>query len=358
MMPALFRRVPSLICYWQHGVLVLENYLSGERVTGDPLVFTLLNFFGEWKRIEDLFAHAPDYTRGSLRKAVAELVSHSLLERRSRAHRDPLSSWEEWNPAAGFFHFSTKDVPISTGHVAEQKFLRMRAKKAPIPRPVKHYPHARKYALPAGSKHGEIPEVLLSRRTWRKFSPRALSLSDLSTLLGLTWGVQTWIDSTYGRQALKTSPSGGARHPVEVYVLTSRVEGLPRGFFHYATDRHCLEFLRPGCDAQYITSLLAGQKYFSGAAAIFFMTAVFARTQWKYPSPRAYRVVQLDAGHLCQTFCLVATWLGLAPFSTAAFTDTLIEKTLGIDGINESVIYAAGVGHRLRRKPDSSPRPE
>jgi len=74
------------------------------------------------------------------------------------------------------------------------------------------------------------------------------------------------------------------------------------------------------------------------------MTAVFPRTMWKYDFPRAYRVVLLDAGHLCQTFCLVATWLGLAPFCTAALKDTLIEGDLGIDGIRESVLYIAGLG--------------
>ena len=75
------------------------------------------------------------------------------------------------------------------------------------------------------------------------------------------------------------------------------------------------------------------------------MTAVFPRTMWKYQFARAYRVVLLDAGHLCQTFCLVATWLGLAPFCTAALKDTLIEEDLGIDGIRESVLYIAGVGN-------------
>ena len=69
------------------------------------------------------------------------------------------------------------------------------------------------------------------------------------------------------------------------------------------------------------------------------MTAVFRRTMWKYHLARAYRAVLLDAGHLCQTFCLVATWLGLAPFCTAALKDTLIEEDLGIDGIRESVLY-------------------
>jgi SagB-type dehydrogenase family enzyme len=80
------------------------------------------------------------------------------------------------------------------------------------------------------------------------------------------------------------------------------------------------------------------------ASALFIMTAVFPRTQWKYRFARTYRVVLLETGHLCQTFCLVATWLGLAPFCTAAFQDSLIEKELGLDGIRESVLYLAGVG--------------
>jgi len=74
------------------------------------------------------------------------------------------------------------------------------------------------------------------------------------------------------------------------------------------------------------------------------MTAVFGRPQWKYQSPRAYRAVLIDAGHLCQTFCLVATWLGLAPFCSMALADSRIEGDIGIDGISESVLYAAGVG--------------
>ncbi len=59
---------------------------------------------------------------------------------------------------------------------------------------------------------------------------------------------------------------------------------------------------------------------------------------------RSYRTVLLDAGHLCQTFCLTATWLGLAPFCTMALADSLIERDIDVDGITESVLYAAGVG--------------
>jgi SagB-type dehydrogenase family enzyme len=91
---------------------------------------------------------------------------------------------------------------------------------------------------------------------------------------------------------------------------------------------------------------LAGQWWFGDASFVVFMTAVFKRTQWKYDYPRAYRAVLMEAGHLCQTFCLTAAWLGLAPFCTIAFKDSMIEQTLGVDGISESVLYAAGAGER------------
>jgi SagB-type dehydrogenase family enzyme len=73
---------------------------------------------------------------------------------------------------------------------------------------------------------------------------------------------------------------------------------------------------------------------------------VFGRTRWKYDYARAYRAVLIEAGHLCQTFCLTATWLGVAPFCTMAFADSKIEKVLGLDGIQESMLYVAGAGLR------------
>jgi nitroreductase len=88
-----------------------------------------------------------------------------------------------------------------------------------------------------------------------------------------------------------------------------------------------------------------------------FMTAVFKRNLWKYPDAAAYRTVILDAGHMCQTFCLTATWLGLAPFCTLALADSKVEKDLGLDGVSESVVYAAGVGTRPLTK-DWAPWPE
>src|SRR6185437_6970813 len=116
------------------------------------------------------------------------------------------------------------------------------------------------------------------------------------------------------------------------------------GLYHYQAKDHRLAKLPGKATARAASAYCARQAYFGKAAALFIMTAVFARTMWKYGRARAYRVVLLEAGHLCQTFCLTATRLGLAPFSTAALRDSLIEKDLGLDGISESVLYVTRVG--------------
>ena len=79
-----------------------------------------------------------------------------------------------------------------------------------------------------------------------------------------------------------------------------------------------------------------------------FFTSVFARILWRYPYARAYRAALIESGHVCQTFLLAATRLGLAPFSVMALADSVIERDLGIDGISESVLYGAGVGRPPR----------
>ncbi|HEV2730675.1 MAG TPA: SagB/ThcOx family dehydrogenase, partial [Terriglobales bacterium] len=137
---------------------------------------------------------------------------------------------------------------------------------------------------------------------------------------------------------------GGARHPSEVYLAALKVSGLPPGLYHYNTRSHSLECLHKGPMQEKAVQYCAGNVLVKDAAALFLMTAVFSRSMWKYRFARAYRVVLLDAGHLCQTFCLTATWLGLAPFCTAALNDSLIEKDLGLDGTVDSVLYAAAAG--------------
>jgi SagB-type dehydrogenase family enzyme len=159
--------------------------------------------------------------------------------------------------------------------------------------------------------------------------------------------VQQWATLRgQGELPMKTSPSGGSRHPLELYVCARRVDGLAPGIYHYASDDHCLELITRHKRPARVQRYLPTQFYYEGAAALLFFTAMFDRYQWKYETARAYRAVFIEAGHQCQTFCLMATDLGLAPFCSMALADREIETDLRIDGVSEAAVYAAGVGVR------------
>jgi SagB-type dehydrogenase family enzyme len=345
-----YRRTPHLVCHWEKGQFILHNYATGRRAPATPLAVEILDLCEDWRAASDLEADLRALDRRLLATVLSALVEHTFLEQSGRP--TPVSSagysqWEAgWRPAAAFFHASTKDVRFARADTVDA-LLRRKAVTDPPPAPLKPSTgRAIPLPVPAQVAGADLAHALRARRTWRQFMDADVSLQDMGTLLGLTWGVQEWMHiDGFGRMALKTSPSGGARHSIEVYAYVRRVKGLRRGWYHYDPDRHTL-LARPPARRRKISDYLPTQPWYDEAAVVLMMTAIFARVQWKYSFARAYRCILTEAGHLAQTCCLLATSLNLAPFCSMALADSLIEKDLGIDGVSESVIYAAGVGQR------------
>jgi SagB-type dehydrogenase family enzyme len=334
--------------YWDNGELRLVNYLTRQEYAANLIVLEIIRFFFSPRTIRDALLEFDAYSPESVGEAILKLIDAELLLEcdSPKAARDDLldSLWKPWLPQ-GSYHFLTKDAPyVGEDWTPEEK---MRAiADAPPPPLFKKTDGAQRIPLPLHeSETDTFFKTLHARRTQRAFSPQPVPLESVSKLLQTTWGLQGYIESPgFGPLVRKTSPSGGARHPIEVYLMALRVDGLDPGLHHYDVRGHALELISAGATPQAARAYCADQPYVADAAALFIMTGVFARTLWKYQHARAYRVVLLDAGHLGQTFCLTATRLGLAPFSTAALKDTLIEQDLGIDGISESVLYVTGIG--------------
>lgn len=55
----------------------------------------------------------------------------------------------------------------------------------------------------------------------------------------------------------------------------------------------------------------------------------------------------LDAGHIGENLYLAATSLELGACAVGALFDDELNRLLGVDGIEESAIYMAAVGHPL-----------
>jgi SagB-type dehydrogenase family enzyme len=318
------------------------------KVEVPPEACELLRLCDDWTTLTDL-ASAGSVPPSIFTATIRKLVQFTLLERSDRqpdARVRALDALRAWNPQAGFFHLTTKDVRF-----ASPEALRTApggSHRGRPPAAIKRYPGQRTIDLKRPDITGELAAVLRARRTWRRYSPKPVTVDELATILALSAGVQLWVDGADIPIPLKTSPSGGARHATEVYIVAQDVEGLKPGVYHYAPARHGLTPIGKAVSRERMRTYVPGSEYFANAPAMVFFTSVFARILWRYPYARAYRAALIEAGHVCQSFLLMATSLGLAPFSVMALADSVIENDLGIDGIQESVLYAAGVGRPPR----------
>ena len=195
--------------------------------------------------------------------------------------------------------------------------------------------------LALGHREGNLYDAMHRRRTVRAFDEeRPLGADRLATLLRYTFGC-------LGRHTLsprffslhKASPSGGSLHPIEAYPVIRNVDGFEPGFYHYDTRRHALRLLSSMDEAalrERVSRLAMGQVFASEAHVAIFMVARYRRNFWKYRERiNTFNVILKDAGHLSQTFQLVATDLGLGAFYTGAIDPPEILRSLGYEDFSD-----------------------
>ncbi|MFZ5519535.1 MAG: SagB/ThcOx family dehydrogenase [Candidatus Zhuqueibacterota bacterium] len=182
--------------------------------------------------------------------------------------------------------------------------------------------------------------LLMKRRSRRSYSREPLTLKELAALL---WGTQGVIESGYG-YSYRTSPSAGARHPLETYLILNQVQDQLSGLYRYLPFEHKLVLVQEGADLpQRIAEACLGQGIFVTCAVSFIWTAIIQRSLWKYQQ-RAFRYIYLDAGHVCQNLYLTSEALGIGCCAVAAFDDNAVNQIIGVDGKEEFAIYLATVG--------------
>lgn len=339
-----YRRSPGLVIYWDKSQMVGHVWQTAARVPLTAESVAILQGLPDWTSPADLRDRtAPGSDVSDAEGLLKLLYSLGLVEREGDSASN--TEWLEWSPEAAFFHFSTKNGRFPEDLDERDRELVEKATRHPQPDPTKRVEGSRTRLANGVALAGNLHSALMQRRTWRRFSDQPVPAGALATVLDRTFKAQARGRVTgQGEVVVKTSPSAGARHPIEAYLLAWNVDGLRSGAYHYdsATDE-LVDLGRP-VSAVDIPDLLAHQTYFADAGAAVVLCPVFPRTMWKYGHSRAYRTVLIDAGHLAQTFCLTATALGLAPFTTMAFSESALEALLGLDGVLECPIYVAGVG--------------
>ena len=348
-----FVRNPDLLIYWDVKGLVVKDLNGKSDVDATPEVLSILDRFGRPRAPRSVVDALPEYEAGSVRAAIRALRNLGLLlpAGEARRRKSRLRAWKG-NVASAQYHVASRDMTyISDPSKAEEAF---RTQIAVHPRPARFKRYSASVRRPLLSKNrsgrgADFDEVIRQRRTVREFSREPIEFEDFAAAIGRTWGRTGWIDTgEFGLFATKTSPSAGALHPIECYILAWNVRGLAPGLYHYDVVADELRRLRSGDLRNAAIRAASGQRWVGKAAFLCVLTAVFTRSLWKYAQENAYRDVWLDAGHLAQTFCLMATSRGLGPFTTVALQDSFIEELIGLDGVQEFPVYLCGAGKPRR----------
>jgi SagB-type dehydrogenase family enzyme len=212
-----------------------------------------------------------------------------------------------------------------------------------VPKPYKNCPQALRTVplpLPSVPDPANMWDVFVRRRSVRDYSGQtSLSLRVLSSLLVATQG----ITAREGDYAFRSAPSAGGLYPVETYLLVGSVEGLEKGFYHFRPHRFDLEFIKQGDFGWAVAEAALGQNMVVDAQVTFLWTAIVERSKWKYRQ-RAYRYIYMDVGHIAQNLYLAGTALGLGVCAIGAFFDDRVNELIGVDGVEETVLYMATVG--------------
>ena len=277
-----------------------------------------------------------------------------------------------WHPTSLYLHLTNQDAEhqnalkakpldlVSDTLNAESSANEFLDKHGEPPPAFFQAPQADSELIPLadGRRKGSIYDTLSWRRTIRAFDPeRTVDRETFSTLLRYTFGC-------LGRHTLsprffslhKGSPSGGSLHPIEAYPVVSRVEGLEPGFYHYDTRLHGLRQIA-ACEAEpleaQLSQLAHGQTFVAEAHFVVLLVARFQRNFWKYQKRiNTFNVILKDAGHLSQTFQLIATDLGLGAFYTGAIDPPALMEGLRFDPdtdrIHHGPIGILGAGYQAK----------
>lgn len=207
----------------------------------------------------------------------------------------------------------------------------------------KEYPRLPKIPLSYNfSDLGTLKKSLELRHSAREFNVNeTLTEKELSTLLYYSAGTKP---APKNQDCVRRHyPSGGARYPLETYLVIQRVQSIEKGIYHYNIKKHALETL--STDVEDLTQIRDGLYYpwSREAALILFITSVWDRNFIKYKD-RGYRITLTEAGHMAQNLALISASLDIGCCNSVGFNDIRISSILNIENGVEDPVYMALLG--------------
>lgn len=336
----LLRTVQPLVIEVDEGRFVISSPLVARRLKVESHIVDLL--IGARDGLGAELATGP---QGGAVKRLAEFGF--LVPQTAR----PPAPWDSWGTTAWSFHSRCRDTPfIDSGSAdAADRYDRYREMVSARPRPsnVRTAPSNEILLLPRVRGRYDVSyiDVLQARRTHRHFEAAGVALDPFSDMLHYTFAPLRFADAgAMGVLQLRAAASGGARHETEAFVFVFDVEDVRPGLYWYDGIRHGLVLVKSEISRDLVEDLTYNQGFFRAAAFGVFTAAVSPRMSWKYPYPRAYKLLLQNVGHVAQVFSMNAVALGLGASMTGAIRDSQADQLLGLDVPTEFTTFAMACG--------------
>jgi SagB-type dehydrogenase family enzyme len=177
-----------------------------------------------------------------------------------------------------------------------------------------------------------LEECLRGRRSRRDFCRDSIGQDDL---LRLCWAGQ----GITGPDGLRTAPSAGGIHPLELYAVSST------GVQHYDAPANRLDPVLGGDRRPALCTAALSQDAVGLAAASIVIVAVEGRMDPRYGA-RARRYELIEAGHTAQNMLLAATAIGICSAPVGAIDDVAVRDVLELPATH-TPLYIVAVGRSV-----------
>jgi len=199
--------------------------------------------------------------------------------------------------------------------------------------------------LPEAAALPSVPlQQAIARRTAATgLEPGEFSFENAAALLRYSYGIAGDAEPPEPSRRRRAVHSPGSLFPVELFIHSSRVQGLNSGIYHYNPPENSLRLLRGGDHSQKLAPGLQDGRLAQTAALMVFIAVMPERSVIRY-GDRGYRFALLEAGAVVQNLNLVSAALGLACVNIGEYFDREIDDVLTLDGLTMSTVYAVAVG--------------
>jgi SagB-type dehydrogenase family enzyme len=176
-------------------------------------------------------------------------------------------------------------------------------------------------------------ETIQKRRSRRNWESRGMTPAALSSLLYHSYGLRNGAGD----------PSVEHSRALRFYVVILEAGDAEPGVYEYLRNEHALSLVKPGRFRNEVYTSNLYQELARDAGLLVVLT-IDRQAMVSPDGDRGYRYAALDAGMIGEQIYLQSVALGLGTCGIGAFFDGDIAELVGIDPVEEHVLYTLAVG--------------